>query len=93
VSESLPQQDELTAEERAARAEAALQDVLAERNRLWHEVQRREADARDAAELRRRLERLESSAWWRAGAPLRLLSAVLRDPRWALFALASRLKR
>jgi hypothetical protein len=82
-----------TAEERAARAEAALREALAERNRLWHELQHREADARDAAELRRRLDEIKGSGWWRAGAPLRLIGAVVRDPGWALGVLARRLER
>ena len=82
-----------TAEERAARAEGALREALAERNRLWDELQLREAEARDAVELHRRLEAMERSGWWRAGAPLRLLSAVVRDPGWALGVLARRLER
>ncbi|MFN2616493.1 MAG: hypothetical protein ABR581_05130 [Thermoleophilaceae bacterium] len=80
-------------EERAERAERALEEAMADRARTWAELQRREAALRDAERMRRRLAEIESSAWWRAGLPLRLLQKALRDPPRALYALATRLER
>jgi hypothetical protein len=83
----------LGVEERAARAEEALREALEERNRLWEALQRKGAAEEDATWWRARAQRLEGSMWWRAGAPLRLLDAVLRDPGWALEAAGRRLQR
>jgi hypothetical protein len=80
-------------ERRAREAEEALRQALAERNRLWEEVQRLRAGAEDAERSRERIERLESSAWWRAGAPLRLAGEALRDPARAFKAIGRRLER
>jgi hypothetical protein len=80
------------AEERTERAEAALQLALAERNRLWEELQRRTAQERELEHLRRRLAEIEGSAWWRAGAPLRLLRRALADPVLAVEVLLARLR-
>lgn len=67
-------------EERAHRAEVALTESLAERNRLWEELSLERARERELADLRLRLATIERSAWWRAGAPLRLAGRAARDP-------------
>ena len=70
----------LSAEERAARAEEALERALAERGELWADLQRRVAQEREVDHLRRRVAEIEGSGWWRAGAPLRLAQKALEDP-------------
>ena len=68
----------------------ALRQALEERNRLWERLARRSAAEEDAERLRRRLEEIERSGWWRAGEPLRLVQRALADPPSALHALAAR---
>ncbi len=77
----------------APSAEEALREALAERNRLWEELQRRSAAQQEALYWRRRAEELEASAWWRAGEPFRLAGRALREPAKALRAVARRLER
>lgn len=76
---------------RAERAEAALREALAERNRLWEELGRRSAAERDAAYWRKRAEDIEASAWWRAGRPFRLAKIALREPASVLNVLAHKI--
>ena len=78
---------------RAEDAETELRKSLAERNRLWEEVQRLRAAAEEGERLRERVQRVEGSAWWRAGAPLRLAGEALRDPARAFKAIGRRLER
>jgi hypothetical protein len=80
------------AEERAARAEEALQAALEERNRLWEELQRRSSVEQDLAYWRDRAQGMESSRWWRLGTPLRLTKRVLADPAAALSDAAGALR-
>lgn len=84
---------QVTAEERAARAEAALQAALEERNRLWAELQRHRANDQDVAFWRDRAQGIERSRWWRAGVPLRLAKRVLSDPAAALSDSSSALRQ
>lgn len=56
---------------RAERAEAALAEALAERNRLWEELQHRAAQEREVEYLRTLNAQLEGSLSWRITAPLR----------------------
>jgi len=86
-------QEEITAEERAARAEAALAGALEERNRLWSELQAHRSDERELEHWRGRVREIEASRWWRAGAPLRLASKVKRDPSMAVKVLTWRLSQ
>jgi hypothetical protein len=83
---------QLGADERAARAEAALDEALAERNRLWEQVQEQGAAGDEAAYWRERAESIERSRWWRAGAPLRIAKRVLADPAAALSDAAGHLR-
>jgi hypothetical protein len=84
---------EPTAEERAARAEQALQEALAERNRLWAELQRQRSAEEDLMFWRSRVEDIERSRWWRMTAPFRLAKRVLADPPGTMEVLAFQLRR
>lgn len=87
------EKEEITPEERATRAEAALAQALEERNRLWEELQTDRSDALELEHWRGRAAEMEASRWWRAGAPLRLASKVLRDPAMAVKVLSWRLSQ
>jgi hypothetical protein len=70
--------------------EQSLQEVIAERNRLWEELQRRASVEADLEYWRTRAQDIERSRWWRAGDPFRLAKRALRDPESAFDALARR---
>lgn len=53
------------AEERLAAAEAALAEALAERNRLWEQVNQQQADRRELESLRAELWAVRGSRAWR----------------------------
>lgn len=89
----MTEEDAPTAEDRAARAEAALQDALRERNELWAELQQRSSVDQDLAFWRDRAQGIERSRWWRAGAPLRMAKRVLADPVAALSDSSSALRK
>lgn len=63
--------DSVSAEERAERAEAALEEALAERNELWAELQRRVSAENELAHYRNAYHHLVHSRSWRLTAPLR----------------------
>jgi hypothetical protein len=71
---------ELDPDERARRAEEALAEALAERNRLWEELQRRNSVEQDLEYWRGRAEGIEQSRWWRLGLPLRWVKRFRQDP-------------
>lgn len=81
-----------TPEERAERAEAALADALAERNRLWEQLQFNRAHDHELTDLRQRLTSIEQSRWWRLGMPLRIARRAAGDPSWLLLVILSRLR-
>jgi hypothetical protein len=58
-------------EKRALQAEAALEEVIAERNRLWDELHKRTAQERELEHLRSAYHTLVTSRSWRLTAPLR----------------------
>src|SRR6266403_1792616 len=58
-------------DERAKRAEAALEEVIAERNRLWDELHGRKSDEREAAYYRALYHQVVTSRSWKITAPLR----------------------
>jgi Ribonuclease G/E len=58
-------------EERARRAEAALEEALAERNRLWEELHQRAANENELDHYRRLAATIETSASWRLTRPVR----------------------
>ena len=68
------------AEERARRAEAELAAAVGERNRLWAELQEKNATEAEADYWRNRAQDIERSRWWRAGRPLRIIQKFRRDP-------------
>jgi hypothetical protein len=74
---------EMDWEERARRAEAALEEALTERNRLWEELNRRAAQERELQHYRSITEHMETSASWRITRPLRALKRLTLQGRQA----------
>jgi hypothetical protein len=66
-------------ERRLHRAEAALAETLAERNRLWHEVHRRAAVDEELEYYRTAMHQLHSSLSWRITRPLRTSKWFVRQ--------------
>jgi hypothetical protein len=83
----------LDPEERARRAEEALEEVVAERNRLWAELQRRNAVEADLEYWQGRASDIERSRWWRLGFPLRYLKRFRKDPAGMLEGRAAAIRR
>ncbi len=84
---------ELDPEERARRAEEALAEAIEERNRLWSELQRKNAVEADLAYWRRRATAIERSRWWKLGFPLRYAKKFRRDPAGMLEGRAAAIRR
>ena len=59
------------AETRALQAEAALEEVIAERNRLWEELHRRAAQTHELEHYKTVTQQMRTSLSWRITAPLR----------------------
>jgi len=83
----------LDPEERARRAEEALEEVVAERNRLWAELQRRNAMEADLDYWRGRAADIEQSRWWKIGFPLRYMKRFKKDPAGMLEGRAAAIRR
>jgi hypothetical protein len=83
----------LDPEERARRAEEALAAAVEERNRLWAELQHKNAAEAEAEYWRNRAADIERSRWWRAGFPLRYAKRFLRDPAGMLEGRAAAIRR
>jgi hypothetical protein len=83
----------LDPEERARRAEEALAAAVEERNRLWAELQRRNATEAEAEYWRKRAADIERSRWWRAGFPLRYIKRFIGDPAGMLEGRAAAIRR
>jgi hypothetical protein len=83
----------LDPEERARRAEEALEEVIAERNRLWAELQRRNAMEADLDYWRGRAADIEQSRWWKIGFPLRYMKRFKKDPAGMLEGRAAAIRR
>jgi len=81
------------AEERARRAEAELAAAVEERNRLWAELQEKNATEAEADYWRKRAADIEQSRWWRAGYPLRYLKRFRSDPAGMLEGRAAAIRR
>jgi len=81
------------AEKRARRAEEALAAAIEERNRLWTELQRKNATEAEADYWRKRAEDIERSRWWQAGFPLRYLKRFMSDPAGMLEGRAAAIRR
>jgi len=87
------EQVEISPEDRASRAEQALEHALEERSRLWAELQLHRSQERELEHLRRRLTEVEGSVWWRLGGPLRLAPKAIRDPGMAAKVFYAYLRR
>jgi hypothetical protein len=78
-------------EQRALKAEAALEEALADSNRLWDELHRVKAELREQEHFRFLYEQLIHSSSWRVTRPLRTAKWLVRElPRRARRFLASR---
>ena len=71
----------------------SFEDLLAERNELWAELQRRNAMEADLDYWRSRAEGIERSRWWRAGMPLRYAKRFVSDPAGMLEGRAAAIRR
>jgi hypothetical protein len=58
----------------------AYDDLLAERNRLWEELQRRRSLEQEAEYWRSYAAGIERSRWWKLGKPLRFVKRLREDP-------------
>lgn len=58
--------------------ERALEEALAERNRLWAELNRERADRRELEHLRRELTEIRASTWWKIARIAERIKALLR---------------
>jgi len=84
---------ELDTEERLQRAEEALAEMTEERNRLWAELQRKNALEADLDYWRERASGIERSRWWKAGKPFRVMKIFRRDPAGVLDSQAAKIRR
>jgi hypothetical protein len=75
------------APDRLAAAEAALEEALLERNRLWEQLQSQQADRRELEHLRAELRAVRASRLWR------LVSVYERGTRFVLARLESLRRR
>ena len=84
----------MSADEQAvADLRAELDEAIAERNRLWEELQRRNANEHELDYYRRMHADITGSLSWRLTEPLRALTRFARDPAGALKRLARRVLR
>jgi hypothetical protein len=83
----------IDSEERARRAEEALAEVTRERNRLWAELQSRNAAEADIEYWQSRASDIERSRWWKAGFPLRYAKRFVKDPAGMLEGRAAAIRR
>ena len=67
-----------TPEERLAAAEKALEEALAERNRLWAQLNEQRADQRELEHLRNEVSTIHSSRMWTIAGRYQRLRHVLR---------------
>ena len=59
-------------------AEKALAEALAERNRLWAELQERQVDQRELEHLRRELKAIHESTMWMVAGHYQRLKQLVR---------------
>ena len=71
----------------------ALEQAIEERNRLWAELQQKNAVEADLEYWKGRAADLERSRWWRAGFPLRYLKKWVDDPAGMLEGRAFAVRR
>lgn len=58
--------------------EKALEEALAERNRLWAELNQERADQRKLEYLRRELKAIHGSTWWKIAGGYQRIKLVFR---------------
>ena len=83
----------LDPDERARRAEEALAAAVEERNKLWSELQEKNAAEADAEYWRGRASDIEQSRWWKLGFPLRYAKRFVNDPAGMLEGRAAAIRR
>ncbi len=70
-----------------------LEEAIAERNRLWAELQRKNALEADVEYWRQRAAAIEESRWWKLGFPLRYIKRFRQDPAGMLEGRAAAIRR
>jgi hypothetical protein len=71
----------------------ALKQAIEERNRLWAELQEKNAVEADLEYWRNRAADIERSRWWKAGFPFRYAKRFLDDPAGMLEGRAHAIRR
>lgn len=71
----------------------ALARAIEDRNRLWAELQEKNAVEADLEYWKGRAADIERSRWWRAGFPLRYLKRFVDDPAGMLEGRAHAIRR
>jgi len=71
----------------------ALKQAIEERNRLWAELQEKNAVEADVEYWRNRAADIERSRWWKAGFPFRYAKRFLDDPAGMLEGRAYAIRR
>ena len=71
----------------------ALKQAIEERNRLWAELQEKNAVEADVEYWRNRAADIERSRWWKAGFPFRYAKRFLDDPAGMLEGRAHAIRR
>ena len=73
-------------------SQQAYDELLAERNELWAELQRRRSLEQEAAYWRDYAADIERSRWWKLGKPLRIMKRFRENPARTLEEAAFDLK-
>lgn len=71
----------------------AYDELLAERNRLWEELQRQRSLEQEAEYWRDYAAGIERSRWWKLGKPLRLAKRLRENPAQTLEEASYELRR
>jgi hypothetical protein len=66
------------APEREPDVEKALEEALAERNRLWAQLNEQRADQRELEYLRRELKMIHGSTWWKLAGRYQRIKQLVR---------------
>jgi hypothetical protein len=66
------------APEREPDVEKALEEALAERNRLWAQLNEQRADQRELEYLRRELKAIHGSTWWKLAGRYQRIKQLVR---------------
>jgi hypothetical protein len=66
------------APDREPDVEKALEEALAERNRLWAQLNEQRADRRELEYLRRELKMIHGSTWWKLAGRYQRMKQLVR---------------